>query len=159
MKGEGNPSQTWLRLRARIRVVIDDLKLLAQKLPDDKQEQVFSYEMFYDLISCLLGNEHVTRSFPKSQLLTKTPLNSLTRDENLDPRRTKLALAFVTHSLWKFKKQCGLMETNRIFLEQLIEPLEQADSICDAIYDKVRSESATNKHKKTKKTKKTKKPR
>ncbi len=116
MNGEGNPSQTWLRLRARVRVAIDDLKLLAQKLPDDKQEQVFSYEMFYDLISCLLGNEHVTRSFPKSQLLTKTPLSSLTRDENLDPRRTMLALAFVTHGLWKFKKQCGLMENRRVLL-------------------------------------------
>lgn len=39
---ESNPSQTWRRLKDRSIVAINDLILLANKLPEDKQREIFS---------------------------------------------------------------------------------------------------------------------
>ena len=39
---ESNPSQTWLRLKKQSITAINDLILLANKLPEDKQKEIFS---------------------------------------------------------------------------------------------------------------------
>ena len=42
MRQDSNPTQTWNRIRDKANRGINDLILLAQKLPNDKQEELFN---------------------------------------------------------------------------------------------------------------------
>ena len=44
-KQESNPTQTWHRLRDMTIRAINDLTLLAQKLPEDKQKEIFTHSL------------------------------------------------------------------------------------------------------------------
>jgi hypothetical protein len=54
MQRDSNPTQTWKRTRSQAQTAIDDLVLLANSLPDDKQEQIFNYENVNRLITSML---------------------------------------------------------------------------------------------------------
>ncbi|MGB7632385.1 MAG: hypothetical protein WBL68_01550 [Nitrososphaeraceae archaeon] len=53
-KQDSNPSQTWQRLKKLSVTAINDLTLLANKLPEDKQEEIFSPNRVEDLIAQII---------------------------------------------------------------------------------------------------------
>src|SRR5690349_7413306 len=53
-KQESNPTQTWHRLRDNAIKSIHDLTLLAQKLPEDKQKEIFTPTIVDSLINQIL---------------------------------------------------------------------------------------------------------
>src|SRR5215208_2722323 len=55
MEEESNASQTWKRdIKDKVITVLSDLILLAHKLPNDKQEEIFTIQGVEKLISALL---------------------------------------------------------------------------------------------------------
>ncbi|CAN5499098.1 hypothetical protein BH18THE2_BH18THE2_25580 [soil metagenome] len=53
-KKESNPTQMWSRLRNTCVRAIDDLILVAKKLPEDKQKEIFTPHKIDEFVSCLL---------------------------------------------------------------------------------------------------------
>src|SRR5215210_4991305 len=51
---DSNATQTWKRLRDKAIIAINDLKLLAEKLPDDKQEEIFNKLAIDKLVNSIL---------------------------------------------------------------------------------------------------------
>ncbi len=56
-KQDSNHTQAWHRIRKQSITALDDLILLAQKLPEGKQGQIFSTKKIDRLVSCLLSME------------------------------------------------------------------------------------------------------
>lgn len=56
-KRDTNPTQTLHRLKSQANRAINDLVLLARKLPEDTQAEIFSYENMEKLIEAIIG-EH-----------------------------------------------------------------------------------------------------
>ena len=83
MRQESNPTQTWKRTQIQVQKAIDDLVLLADSLPDDKQEQIFNYENINRLISSIL----------------RQPFWIDSDHDELDGRRIQLAALLVEVSL------------------------------------------------------------
>lgn len=75
MRQDSNPTQTWKRMQSQVQQAIDDLVLVADSLPDDKQEQMFNYENVNRLISSIL----------------RQPFWIDSDHDELDSRRTQLA--------------------------------------------------------------------
>src|SRR5688500_4367786 len=62
-KQESNPSQTWRRLRDQSITAINDLILLAKKLPEDKQEEIFNPARIEALIAQVLEVGELNASY------------------------------------------------------------------------------------------------
>jgi hypothetical protein len=72
-KHDSNPSQTWQRLKRHSITAINDLTLLANKLPEDKQEEIFSPNRIEDLIAQIIyigffSQSHENFSSRKSEI-------------------------------------------------------------------------------------------
>ena len=81
---ESNPTQTWKRIQSQAQKAIDDLILLADSLPDDKQQQIFNYENVYRLVRSILR-----------QPFSTYPLDN----DELDGRRIQLAASIAEKGL------------------------------------------------------------
>jgi hypothetical protein len=118
-----NPSQTWQRIRERAKLAINDLTLLAQQLPNEKQEVVFAAEDIIRLMGLIL--------FPSYA--------DLDHDE-LDSRRTKLAAVLVDKCITKCRYQVKRIIPNR---QELSEPitaeLQKVVNICKAVSAEIES--------------------
>lgn len=115
-KKESNPYQFWHRIRSQANTAISDLVLLANKLPEDKQEEIFSYNNVKKLIESIL------------------PKNLTSGDESSDVRSIQLAALFVEEGLkvCKEKYESLLSETPPL-TEPTIDRLHETNRICKEI--------------------------
>lgn len=69
-RDDGNPSQTWRRVRNASINAINDLALIAQKVPEDKQNEIFSYENVQKLLTSMFGSksDYINKTFSLRQL-------------------------------------------------------------------------------------------
>src|SRR5918996_2380154 len=75
-KHDINPSQTWQRLKKHSLTAIYDLTLLANKLPEDKQEEIFSPNRIEDLIAQIIyigffSQSHESFNSRKSEIASR----------------------------------------------------------------------------------------
>jgi hypothetical protein len=122
-KQESNPTQTWHRLRDMTIRAINDLTLLAQKLPEDKQKEIFTHSLIEGLITQLLyGGRGRTYSKPDTST----------------PRRAQLAAMLVGKGTGLNSHQFELLNRDT---PSLVEPttnhLRQAVNICKDISRKL----------------------
>jgi hypothetical protein len=122
VRKESNPSQFWHRIRDNVRKTIDQLALLATKLPDDKQEEIFNYGDIKKLITSI---------FTKNN--SSSPI-----DELSDARRTHLAALLVEEGMKVcIKKYELLLNDTPALTEPTIRELNRAKDICKEIAYKV----------------------
>ena len=86
-KQESNPSQTWQRLKKQSVTAINDLTLLANKLPEDKQEEIFSPNRIEDLIAQIIhigffSKSHENFNSRKSEIASRLTKRGI--DLNID---------------------------------------------------------------------------
>jgi hypothetical protein len=86
-KQESNPSQTWQRLKKQSVTAINDLTLLANKLPEDKQEEIFSPNRIEDLIAQIIhigffSQSHENFNSRKSEIASRLTKRGI--DLNID---------------------------------------------------------------------------
>jgi hypothetical protein len=122
-KQESNPTQTWHRLRQMTIRAIDDLTLLAEKLPEDKQKEIFTHSRIKGLITELLYGGRA-RTYSKPDTST--------------PRRAQLAAMLVGEGAGLNSRQFNLLNRDT---PSLVEPtnnhLRQAVRICNDISRKL----------------------
>lgn len=124
LRNERNPSQFWIRIRSQVDRAINQLSLLTTKLPDDKQEEVFSYDNIKKLIISLLNKDNYADS----------------AQELSDTRRTHLAALLVEEGIKVcIKKYELLLSETPALTGPTIEHLNKAKDICKDIAYKVDS--------------------
>lgn len=133
MKRASNSTQTWRRIRDQAIRGLNDLTLLAEKLPDDKQQEIFDNKM-RDLISSILG----TNRFVPEEDFFQPPSLQYPANYQLDYRRTKLAATLVNEALDLCIHQLQLLNRemptqNNITIEQLVT----TKKLCDELAYKV----------------------
>jgi hypothetical protein len=116
-KQESNPSQTWRRLKDQSITAINDLILLANKLPDDKQKEIFSPTRIEAFIAQILD----VGSFNQSH-------------KHFNARKSELAARLVRKGI--SLNVCQYAESSPdtpSLIKPTLDHLEQTISICDDI--------------------------
>jgi hypothetical protein len=113
---DSNATQTWKRLRDKAITAINDLILLAEKLPDDKQEEIF--------------NKHNIDKLANSILL---PLRKDFDYDEYDSRRTRLAAILAEKGIKKCISQTTKIIRPGLLSEELIPGLRKSISSCNEI--------------------------
>ena len=75
MKHDGNPTQTWSRTRSKADRALNHLKILADTLPDEKQDMIFSVESICTLLDSIL----------------RQPVWADPKSDTLDARRSRVS--------------------------------------------------------------------
>ena len=122
MKDDSNPTQTWTRTRSKAQRAIKDLKLLADTLPDDKQNQIFNVENICPLLESIL----------------RQPSWNDPKFEVMDARRSRLAAANAEISLNKCINQYEKLEKGEDLRDLVVNHLQLAIGLCNNIASKVR---------------------
>jgi hypothetical protein len=112
---DSNATQTWKRLKANAITAITDLILLAEKLPNDKQEEIFDIHNIDKLVNSIL--------FPLRK--------DFDYDED-DSRRTRLAAILAEKGIRKCISQYSKITTPKLS-EDLITRLRESISKCNEI--------------------------
>jgi hypothetical protein len=116
-KKESNPTQMWSRLRNTCVRAIDDLILVAKKLPEENQTEIFTPSKIDEFVSCLI-NRGNTYPFP----------------DIFNPRKAELASRLVERGVSLNSYQYRLLNRGT---PSLVEPtsnyLKQTVSICKDI--------------------------
>jgi hypothetical protein len=121
-RNERNPSQFWYRIRNQMNRAINQLSLLAKKIPDDKQKEIFSYDNIKRLIISLLNKDDYA-----------DPI-----DELSDSRRTQLAALLIEEGIKVcIKKYELLLSETPALTGPTIDHLNKAKDICKDIAYKV----------------------
>lgn len=120
MKDDSNPTQTWTRTRSKAKRALNHLKILADTLPDDKQEQIFSVENICILLESLL----------------RQPAWANPSIDVLDPRRSRLAAKVAEKSLEKCIRQYEKQEEGEDIRNLVIKHLQQSIGLCNNIAGK-----------------------
>ena len=127
VKNDSNPWQTWHRLRSSVNITLNDFVLLSNKLPEEKQAEIFSSKKFEKFIKELL------------------PYNK--KNIELDPRRTELAALLVEKGVNYCVTQYQLIEPDIKFNQPVIDKLRQAWFISQDLPFKVKEQiSKSNPH-------------
>jgi hypothetical protein len=123
-KSDPNPYVTLRRWKDQANRAINDLTLIAQKLPDDTLKDIFNYTNIRKVVSAILReNEFAVR-------------NSATVD---DVRRIQLAAVLVEIGITTCINEYGSkIEQDSVLNELTINHLSRARDICDAISFKMR---------------------
>lgn len=115
---ESNPSQFWHRIRTQVNRAINQLIKLANKLPDEKQQEIFNYSDMKKFIISILKKDNY------ADLI----------DELSDARRTQLAALLVEEGIKLCIKKYELLHNET---PTLTEPttihLNKAKDICKEI--------------------------
>jgi hypothetical protein len=129
VENKSNRSQIWTRdVRSKVIKVLDELILLAHKLPNDKQEEVFNENTIARLVGAIL--------FPRDSDLDHY---------EMDSRRAKIASTLVHEGLTKLASQYGSTIQKRQELnEDLLAGLEKTKRVCNAIALEVQSKQLEN---------------
>jgi len=118
MEKDSNPTQKWIRLRDRANSAISDLKLLADRLPDTRQQEIFDYAKIRKFVSTIL----------------RQPVWLDSNHDKFDARRTRLAAILAEESLKKCIDQYkNKIEKSDVFNKQNVSLLEDAISLCNEI--------------------------
>jgi hypothetical protein len=127
MKRSSNTTQTWRRIRDEATRGLNDLTLLAKKLPDDKQQEIFDNKIS-DFLSAILGID------PTIGLVEHQP-----NLRYLDPRTTKLAaeLANIALNFCIYQHEF-LLKDMPTQLKLTTEQLLRSEKICDELAYKLR---------------------
>jgi len=124
-KHESNPTQTWRRIRDEMVSAIDDIILLAQKLPEDKQKEIFTHSRIDGLIQNMLYKGDLYHFQDHYQ-------------DIFDPRRSELAAILVERGVHLNSVQYRLLNKDTLSLvEPTINHLNQSVSICKDIARKL----------------------
>jgi hypothetical protein len=59
MRQESNPTQTWHRIRDKANTMINDLMLLGEKLPDEKQREIFNEKNIFGLMRSIIWKHDI----------------------------------------------------------------------------------------------------
>ena len=113
---DSNRYQTWSRLRTHVNLALDDLSLLAEHLPNDKQEEIFTYQRVHPLIKKILlqpGWE--------------------TNHDDKDFRRTYLAAEIAEQCISKCIKQYKKIEPDEVLAKPLLDKLQESIEVCKHI--------------------------
>ena len=121
MKDDTNPTQTWARTRTKAVRALKHLKLLADTLPDDKQEQIFSVEYLCTLIESIL----------------RQPTWADPNFDELDARRSRLAATIAEKGLNKCINRYQKIEKGDKIRNLVIMHLQQSIGLCWNIASKV----------------------
>ena len=116
---DSNRYQTWSRLRTHVNLALDDLSLLAEHLPNDKQEEIFTYQRVHPLIKKILlqpGWE--------------------TNHDDKDFRRTYLAAEIAEQCISKCIKQYKKIEPDEVLAKPLLDKLQESIEVCKHIAQK-----------------------
>jgi hypothetical protein len=117
MERDSNPTQTWIRTRTKADRALKHLIILANTLPDDKQEKIFSIENMNELIDTIL----------------RQPVWAEPHYDKLDPRRSKLAAVLAEKSLKKCIAQYDKLEEGKAISKRITTHLEESIDICEDI--------------------------
>lgn len=113
-KQESNPSQTWRRLRDQSITAINDLILLAKKLPEDKQKEIFSPARIEALIA---------------QVLDVGELNASHKDFNA--RKSELAARLIKRGIdLNVTQYAESSSDTQSLIKPTLDHLKQTVSIC-----------------------------
>lgn len=113
---DSNKYQTWSRLRSHVNLALDDLSLLAEHLPNDKQEEIFTYQRVHPLIKKILLQ-------PSWE----------TNHDDKDFRRTYLAAEIAEECISKCIKQYKKIEPDEVLARPLLEKLQESIEVCKHI--------------------------
>jgi hypothetical protein len=120
MKYGDNPTQTWTRTKIQVDRAIDHLTLLADKAPDEKQEEIFNEKKFFKLFRSLLKPHDLRTEFETQP--------------HLDGRRVTLAKTLVQLGTDVCVQQYRLiMKDTPDLAEPIISVLKQSAAICEDI--------------------------
>jgi len=120
VKRDKNPIQTWHRLRRQIDIAIEDLTLLAKKLPDDKQEEVFTKDKIEKLAYALFLN---------------------IGSQELEPHRTLLATVLLRAAVDQCTSQYRILQPYLDLSRPVTDNLHVALQNCLSITHQVYAES------------------
>jgi hypothetical protein len=133
-KDHSNRYQAWDRIRLQSIKAIDELILLASRLPDDKQDKIFSYENIEKFILAILYKRQINEYYLTSALQN---IKDTSFDTD-DYRRIHICLMLINNCIDYFIKEIYKNEEFKI-LSGLVKPgisqLEQSKSICNSIID------------------------
>lgn len=121
---DANWSNTWKNLRKQVNMALGDIKLLAEKLPEKEQSELFDAKILRLLFLAIL--EH--RSF----------------ESKLDPRRARIAAMMVRIGLMECKVQYGDIEDEEVIRKKIINILDDTSLIISAIENKVYAQSKSH---------------
>jgi len=128
--GDKNPNQTWRRTRDRLRTEMNDLILMAEILPEEKQEELFDHQIVARLVRAILGYY----SAKELQVVMKRAENptiykashGLRNPWERDLRRTMIAGDIAKSSLNFCGYQLQLVEEVHTFIDPVVQIFEQA---------------------------------
>jgi hypothetical protein len=122
LKNDSNPTQTWARTRSKAERALKHLKILADTLPDDKQDILFSVESVCTLLDSIL----------------RQPVWADPKSDKLDIRRSKLAATIAERSLNKCIDQFKNVEKSEDISKLVITRLQESIGLCRGIAEKAR---------------------
>ena len=120
IKNDSNPWQTWHRLRSSVNTELNDFVLLANKLPEEKQAEIFSSKKIDKLVQALLLNGSYNKS---------------------DIRKANIADAFVNRGINHFISQYRDIETDSALNKIATDKLIGAWVLCQSIRSKIGEKS------------------
>src|SRR5919106_385307 len=121
-KQESNPSQTWQRLKKQSVTAINDLTLLANKLPEDKQEEIFSPNRIEDLIAQIIHIGFFSQSH-----------------ENFNSRKPEIAARLIKRGIdLNIEQYVNSSPETPSLIKPTLDHLKQTVDICSDISYKMR---------------------
>jgi hypothetical protein len=130
-KRDTNPSQTLLRLKRQAVRAINDLVILANKLPEDAQAEIFSYENMKKLMEAIFTEHEDTDS--------RTRLDLENRKAHISYLLTKRGTS-VCIGLY-----INYVEQDPVLNQATVDKLKNAADICEAIALKMYSRDSSYK--------------
>jgi hypothetical protein len=119
IRTDSNRYQTWARLRKSANLALDDLSLLAERLPNEKQEEIFTYQRVHALTKNIIWQ----------------PTWETNHDER-DFRRTYLAAEIAEECITKCIKQYKKIEPDEVLAMPLLDKLQESIAACKHIAQK-----------------------
>lgn len=149
-KKDANPSQTWMRNRLKIDRALKDMSLLAESLPDEKQDAVFGHERLLALVEEILGmKEELYEDSKRDDGTTDLEFRSW-GPTKLEGRRTWVAAMLADRCLAYCCAQYKIIEKHPSLNKRIIADLEEAGMTARGIAQKVELELRTDTSRRTK---------
>jgi hypothetical protein len=122
-EADSNPTQTWRRLKDQSIEAINDLILLAQKLPEDKQKEIFTVSMIDNFVRQILYLGGESPAYP----------------DGLNPRKAELAAILVRRGVDVNSYQYLQLNVDTpLLVKPTVDHLRQSSNICNEISYKLK---------------------
>jgi hypothetical protein len=131
IKNETNPSQSLARCRSALKEAISQLILLANKLPNDEQEEILTKDSIREIIQALLSkNIDGIHSYKANKPLLEG--KDFTYDAEHNKKILQIAALLVQEGTRICKEQYEASNVQELS-KYIIEPLDNANAICSAM--------------------------